>query len=481
MQLSAEQQKAVEAQKTQCPFCKIVKGEIPSKKVYEDEKILAILDINPAAKGHLLILPKEHYPIMPLIPPDIFEYLFLKTKQISIAMKEGLLLFGDTLFIANGYAAGQQSSHFMLHLVPRETNDGLDAFTPKKAVVDQTQVDDAFKLLKHNLPIMLRQRAALFPIAGREKEALAQQSSQDQSLLSSHSSSPPPSSPLQQSYTSSSTSSLSPQPSSSSGIKRPMPGYTKESVIKLIESNEQLKELVTNYPNQFKEQIEKNTRLKQVFASLDIDEIIAHFTPATPIQPKYTIEELVIIINDNPQLKDLLLKQTLQFAEAISKIPELQELFEGIDVEELERAVLAHDIREEQDVQSMLGSFASKKTKEQSADDILSSPAIKNLAPHLEVPDTENPAFIQEDDASVAQMHEVSEQQEEPSEQVESAQTESEEQENISEDSQEESEQEQSFEQILPHQNEEKQQEESEEPEEDLISRLHKEMQRRRK
>src|SRR3989338_8906925 len=100
MQLSPEQQKAIDTQKAQCPFCKIIKGEIQSKTVYEYDKIIAILDINPAAKGHLLVMPKEHYPIMPLIPPETFEYLFIKTKQISHAVKEGMLIFGDTLFIA---------------------------------------------------------------------------------------------------------------------------------------------------------------------------------------------------------------------------------------------------------------------------------------------------------------------------------------------------------------------------------------------
>jgi galactose-1-phosphate uridylyltransferase len=61
------QEEMLEQQKANCIFCKIVKGEIPSKKVYEDDMMLAILDINPAVKGHILVLPKEHYPIMPLI------------------------------------------------------------------------------------------------------------------------------------------------------------------------------------------------------------------------------------------------------------------------------------------------------------------------------------------------------------------------------------------------------------------------------
>ena len=55
----------MELQKQKCPFCQIVAGKIPSKTIYEDDKVLAILDINPIAKGHVLVMPKEHYPIMP--------------------------------------------------------------------------------------------------------------------------------------------------------------------------------------------------------------------------------------------------------------------------------------------------------------------------------------------------------------------------------------------------------------------------------
>ena len=57
-----------EMQKQQCIFCKIIKGDIPGKKVFQDDFVEAILDINPAAKGHTLVMPKEHYPILPVIP-----------------------------------------------------------------------------------------------------------------------------------------------------------------------------------------------------------------------------------------------------------------------------------------------------------------------------------------------------------------------------------------------------------------------------
>ncbi|MBW2972542.1 HIT domain-containing protein, partial [Candidatus Woesearchaeota archaeon] len=126
MQPTPEQQKAIDQQKENCIFCQIISGKVPSKKVYEDKQVIGILDINPAAKGHVLLMPKEHYPIMPLIPPETFKHLVDMTKEVDRCVKESLLCKTTTIFIANGAAAGQQSSHFMLHIIPREGGDGLD-------------------------------------------------------------------------------------------------------------------------------------------------------------------------------------------------------------------------------------------------------------------------------------------------------------------------------------------------------------------
>ncbi|PIN79567.1 hypothetical protein COV16_03465, partial [Candidatus Woesearchaeota archaeon CG10_big_fil_rev_8_21_14_0_10_34_8] len=342
MQLSAEQQQAMEAQKAQCPFCKIVKGDIPSKKVYEDDLLLGVLDINPAAKGHILLMPKEHYPIMPLIPPETFEHLFKKTRIISKSVKEGMLLFGDTVYIANGYAAGQQSSHFMLHIIPREQTDGLDFFTLKKGVVDEDKLEEAFNLLKHNLPIMLRQRYAKYAMEGMPASGQPTTGAVEdvQAVM-----------PQQQ-------VSLQQPAVSPSG---PMMGrqYNKESLIKLIESNPQLKQLVSKYPDDFRRQINENSKLKSLFANINIEEIIEHFKVEE--EEKYTMNELVDIINDNPKLKEMLLKQTLQFAAKVKHIPELRKVFGHVDIEELERAVLSKEVKEEQDVSEILKGFSPQQ------------------------------------------------------------------------------------------------------------------------
>lgn len=114
-----------EFQKQQCIFCQIISGKVPSKKVYDDEKCTTILDINPASKGHLLIMPKEHYAIMPQIPDKEIGHLFLVSKYLSQVMLRVLKVSGTNVFVANGAIAGQRAQHFMLHLIPRKEGDKL--------------------------------------------------------------------------------------------------------------------------------------------------------------------------------------------------------------------------------------------------------------------------------------------------------------------------------------------------------------------
>ncbi len=114
-----------EFQKQQCIFCQIIKKKIPSKIVFEDNKSIAILDINPAIKGHILILPKEHYSIMPQIPKEDLDHLYLVSKYLSQALLKTIRTTGTNIFIANGVIAGQRAQHFILHLIPRKEGDKI--------------------------------------------------------------------------------------------------------------------------------------------------------------------------------------------------------------------------------------------------------------------------------------------------------------------------------------------------------------------
>ncbi len=116
-----------EFQKKQCIFCHIISGKVQSRKVYEDDHTVAVLDINPANPGHLLLLTKEHYSIMPQLPADVLEHVFVVAKNLSNALLRAIDARGSNIMVANGVAAGQKAQHFMVHIIPRKDKDGGDA------------------------------------------------------------------------------------------------------------------------------------------------------------------------------------------------------------------------------------------------------------------------------------------------------------------------------------------------------------------
>lgn len=108
-----------------CVFCKIVTGEMPSAKVYEDEKVLAFLDISPVNKGHTLIIPKDHHHMITDTPDDLVEYIFVKAKNISHGIKKAFKADYVALSVV-----GIDVPHFHVHLVPRFDDDGLANWWP---------------------------------------------------------------------------------------------------------------------------------------------------------------------------------------------------------------------------------------------------------------------------------------------------------------------------------------------------------------
>jgi histidine triad (HIT) family protein len=109
-----------------CIFCKIVSGQIPSFKVFEDETALAFLDIAPVAPGHTLVIPKKHYANFEEIPGDELCKLILAVKKIGGAIKTGLGIKGYTVSENNDPVAGQVIPHIHFHIMPRSEGDGLE-------------------------------------------------------------------------------------------------------------------------------------------------------------------------------------------------------------------------------------------------------------------------------------------------------------------------------------------------------------------
>lgn len=104
-------------------FQKIVDGELPSYKVYEDEDTYAFLDINPNSKGHTLVIPKKPYVNIHDIPEETLSKVMLVVKKLSNVIKESLSADGIKIIMNNGEVAGQVVFHSHTHIIPRYIND----------------------------------------------------------------------------------------------------------------------------------------------------------------------------------------------------------------------------------------------------------------------------------------------------------------------------------------------------------------------
>jgi len=139
-----------------CIFCKIVSGEIPSYKVYEDEDVLAFLDLSQVSKGHTLVIPKEHV-------TDIYEYegelagkVFAKVPLIARAIKAtDPAIKGMNVLNNNGELAGQSVFHSHLHILPRYEDTAVDGFGLKWRTHNdqygQAEFDELLESIKSQL------------------------------------------------------------------------------------------------------------------------------------------------------------------------------------------------------------------------------------------------------------------------------------------------------------------------------------------
>lgn len=109
-----------------CIFCKIIAGDIPSHKVYEDKHVLAFFDILPISPGHTIVVPKKHVPDLEDLSTEEFSEMSIVAKKIGKAMLNGLDVKGYSMFLDNKSAANQHVPHVHFHIVPRKEGDGLE-------------------------------------------------------------------------------------------------------------------------------------------------------------------------------------------------------------------------------------------------------------------------------------------------------------------------------------------------------------------
>lgn len=108
-----------------CIFCRIVRGEVPSVRVFEDERTIAFMDINPANAGHVLVVPREHAADLDALPDDLLGATAVVVKRVATAVRDAVAPDGINIVQANGPGAAQSVAHFHWHVLPRIDGDDL--------------------------------------------------------------------------------------------------------------------------------------------------------------------------------------------------------------------------------------------------------------------------------------------------------------------------------------------------------------------
>ena len=131
-----------------CIFCKIVKGEIPCHKVYEDDSILAFLDIKPHSKGHTVVIPKSHAETVFGLNDESLQNLMIKVKEIMVLLDEKLSPDGFNVGWNHNSAGGQVVPHLHVHIFPRYNGDGGGSMHSIISNPGDVSVDELAELFK---------------------------------------------------------------------------------------------------------------------------------------------------------------------------------------------------------------------------------------------------------------------------------------------------------------------------------------------
>lgn len=129
-----------------CIFCDIVEGKIPSYKIYEDDEILAFLDISQVTKGHTLVIPKKHYDNFLDIDTSTLQHLIKVSQQIAKQLMNKLNCEGMNILSNTNKVAGQEVNHFHLHLIPRYSNN--DSIEIKFNESEKQNMEEVLNIIK---------------------------------------------------------------------------------------------------------------------------------------------------------------------------------------------------------------------------------------------------------------------------------------------------------------------------------------------
>lgn len=133
----------------ECVFCKLAAGLIPAQRIYDDEDVIAFLDIAPANKGHVLVMPKKHYETFLDIPADELSKVMGVAQRIAGGVIKAMNADSFNLLLNDGRTAGRLVDHTHIHIIPRFSGDGVTAFTwAKKDYAEGDMKDTASRIVK---------------------------------------------------------------------------------------------------------------------------------------------------------------------------------------------------------------------------------------------------------------------------------------------------------------------------------------------
>jgi len=135
-----------------CVFCRIVTREFPAEILWEDDRVMAILDINPIHYGHALVIPKGHARDLLTLNEDDLRAVMSATQKVARALVQGLGLEGFNIFSNNGKIAGQSVFHFHMHVTPRYPDDNIRFVLQLKTYRNDAMAEYARKIRDHLLP-----------------------------------------------------------------------------------------------------------------------------------------------------------------------------------------------------------------------------------------------------------------------------------------------------------------------------------------
>jgi histidine triad (HIT) family protein len=135
-----------------CLFCKIIKGDIPNYTVYQDEKTLALLDINPNTRGHTLVIPIEHASNIIGMEDSNVDAVFRTVRKVVRGLEAALKPDGFNLVVNHGEAAGQLIHHFHCHIIPRYVGDTIE-FNAKGITLSEDEFNDLAQKVSNQITI----------------------------------------------------------------------------------------------------------------------------------------------------------------------------------------------------------------------------------------------------------------------------------------------------------------------------------------